>query len=113
MHALHRGRTAPGAPGRAGIGRVVCDLGEKGLREKIGAHEESPTLDLSCEIVFRPDSVRPKSLGRCSRTRRPRCKRTSGKRGTLTTRALCHLDKTGCTCDHPSELTDFRWRISN
>ncbi len=36
----------------AGIGRVVYGLSEKGLKEQIGAHESSPTLDLSCDVVF-------------------------------------------------------------
>jgi tRNA(Arg) A34 adenosine deaminase TadA len=36
----------------AGIGRVVYGQTEKGLKEQTGAHEENPTLDLPCEIVF-------------------------------------------------------------
>ncbi len=37
----------------AGIGRVVYGQSEKGLKAQTGAHEENPTLDLPCEIVFR------------------------------------------------------------
>jgi len=37
----------------AGIGRVVYGQTEKGLKEQTGAHEENPTLDLPCEVVFR------------------------------------------------------------
>ena len=36
----------------AGIGRVVYGQTEKGLKEQTGAHEENPTLDLPCAIVF-------------------------------------------------------------
>lgn len=36
----------------AGIGRVVFGQTEKGLKEQTGAHEENPTLDLPCHIVF-------------------------------------------------------------
>jgi tRNA(Arg) A34 adenosine deaminase TadA len=36
----------------AGIGRVVYGQTEKGLKEQTGDHEENPTLDLPCEIVF-------------------------------------------------------------
>ncbi len=36
----------------AGIGRVVFGQTEKALKEQTGAHEENPTLDLPCEIVF-------------------------------------------------------------
>jgi tRNA(Arg) A34 adenosine deaminase TadA len=36
----------------AGIGRVVFGQTEKGLKEQTGDHEENPTLDLPCEIVF-------------------------------------------------------------
>jgi tRNA(Arg) A34 adenosine deaminase TadA len=37
----------------AGIGRVVYGQSERSLKEQTGAHEENPTLDLPCEIVFR------------------------------------------------------------
>jgi tRNA(Arg) A34 adenosine deaminase TadA len=37
----------------AGIGRVVYGQTEKALKAQTGAHEENPTLDLPCEIVFR------------------------------------------------------------
>ena len=37
----------------AGIGRVVYGQTEKALKEQTGAHEENPTLDLPCEIVFK------------------------------------------------------------
>ena len=36
----------------AGIGRVVYGQTEKALKEETGAHEENPTLDLPCAIVF-------------------------------------------------------------
>lgn len=36
----------------AGIGRVVYGQTEKGLKEQTGAHEENPTLDLPCHVVF-------------------------------------------------------------
>jgi tRNA(Arg) A34 adenosine deaminase TadA len=37
----------------AGIGRVVYGQTEKALKAETGAHEENPTLDLPCEIVFK------------------------------------------------------------
>ena len=37
----------------AGIGRVVYGQTEKALKAQTGAHEENPTLDLPCEIVFK------------------------------------------------------------
>ena len=36
----------------AGIGRVVYGQTERGLKAATGAHEENPTLDLPCEVVF-------------------------------------------------------------
>ena len=36
----------------AGIGRVVFGQTEKALKAQTGAHEENPTLDLPCGIVF-------------------------------------------------------------
>ena len=36
----------------AGIGRVVYGQTEKALKAQTGAHEENPTLDLPCAIVF-------------------------------------------------------------
>ena len=36
----------------AGIGRVVYGQTERALKAQTGAHEENPTLDLSCDIVF-------------------------------------------------------------
>ena len=36
----------------AGIGRVVYGQTERALKAATGAHEENPTLDLPCEIVF-------------------------------------------------------------
>jgi tRNA(Arg) A34 adenosine deaminase TadA len=41
-----------GATYWAGIGRVVYGQTEKGLKAQTGAHEENPTLDLPCAIVF-------------------------------------------------------------
>ena len=37
----------------AGIGRVVYGQTEKALKAATGAHEENPTLDLPCEVVFK------------------------------------------------------------
>lgn len=36
----------------AGIGRVVYGETERNLKAHTGAHEENPTLDLPCHIVF-------------------------------------------------------------
>src|SRR5271166_196267 len=36
----------------AGIGRVVYGQTEKALKAQTGAHEENPTLDLPCDVVF-------------------------------------------------------------
>jgi tRNA(Arg) A34 adenosine deaminase TadA len=36
----------------AGIGRVVYGETEKALKARTGAHEENPTLDLPCDVVF-------------------------------------------------------------
>ncbi|MDE3174932.1 MAG: nucleoside deaminase [Pseudomonadota bacterium] len=36
----------------AGIGRVVYGQSEKGLKAATGAHDENPTLDLPCRVVF-------------------------------------------------------------
>jgi tRNA(Arg) A34 adenosine deaminase TadA len=36
----------------AGIGRVVYGQTEKALKKQTGAHEENPTLDLPCAVVF-------------------------------------------------------------
>ena len=36
----------------AGIGRVVYGQSEKGLKAATGAHEENPTLDLPCRVIF-------------------------------------------------------------
>jgi tRNA(Arg) A34 adenosine deaminase TadA len=36
----------------AGIGRVVFGQTERGLKAATGAHEENPTLDLPCHVVF-------------------------------------------------------------
>jgi len=35
-----------------GIGRVVFGLAEHDMRALTGAHEENPTLDLPCRVVF-------------------------------------------------------------
>ena len=42
----------PGAIYWAGIGRVVYGQTEKALKDETGAHEENPTLDLPCALVF-------------------------------------------------------------
>jgi tRNA(Arg) A34 adenosine deaminase TadA len=36
----------------AGVGRVVFGQTERDLKAQTGAHEENPTLDLPCHIVF-------------------------------------------------------------
>jgi tRNA(Arg) A34 adenosine deaminase TadA len=36
----------------AGIGRLVYGQSEKDLKAATGAHEENPTLDLPCRVVF-------------------------------------------------------------
>ena len=36
----------------AGVGRVVFGETEKDLKAQTGAHEENPTLDLPCQVVF-------------------------------------------------------------
>lgn len=36
----------------AGIGRVVFGQTERDLKAQTGAHEENPTLDLPCHVVF-------------------------------------------------------------
>ena len=36
----------------AGIGRVVYGQTEKSLKAETGAHDENPTLDLPCDVVF-------------------------------------------------------------
>jgi tRNA(Arg) A34 adenosine deaminase TadA len=36
----------------AGIGRVVYGQSEKALKGQTGAHDENPTLDLPCRLVF-------------------------------------------------------------
>jgi tRNA(Arg) A34 adenosine deaminase TadA len=45
----------------AGIGRVVFGQSERALKAQTGAHEENPTLDLPCGLVFaagqRPTNV--------------------------------------------------------
>ncbi len=37
----------------SGIGRVVYGQTEKALKAQTGAHEDNPTLDLPCDIVFK------------------------------------------------------------
>jgi tRNA(Arg) A34 adenosine deaminase TadA len=36
----------------SGIGRVVFGQTERDLKAQTGAHEENPTLDLPCQVVF-------------------------------------------------------------
>jgi tRNA(Arg) A34 adenosine deaminase TadA len=36
----------------AGIGRVVFGQTEKALKQQTGDHEENPTLDLPCHVIF-------------------------------------------------------------
>jgi tRNA(Arg) A34 adenosine deaminase TadA len=47
----------------AGIGRVVYGQTERGLKAATGAHEENPTLDLPCEIVFQAGQRPTEVLG--------------------------------------------------
>ena len=51
----------------AGIGRVVYGQSETALKAATGAHEENPTLDLPCDVVFgagqRPTEVVGPLLG--------------------------------------------------
>ena len=47
----------------AGIGRVVYGQTEKSLKVLTGAHEENPTLDLPCEIVFKAGQRPTEVLG--------------------------------------------------
>jgi len=47
----------------AGIGRVVYGQSEKALKAQTGAHEQNPTLDLPCEIVFRAGQRPTEILG--------------------------------------------------
>jgi len=65
----------------AGVGRVVFGQTEKALKEQTGAHEENPTLDLPCAVVFAAGSGRPKLSVRCSRRKPRRSRRISGRRG--------------------------------
>ena len=55
----------------AGIGRVVYGQTEKELKVQTGAHEENPTLDLPCAVVFAAGQRRRKSSVRYLRMRRP------------------------------------------
>ena len=47
----------------AGIGRVVYGQTEKALKEQTGAHEENPTLDLPCGVVFAAGQRRTEIVG--------------------------------------------------
>ena len=47
----------------AGIGRVVYGQTEKSLKEQTGDHEENPTLDLPCEIIFAAGQRSTKVIG--------------------------------------------------
>jgi tRNA(Arg) A34 adenosine deaminase TadA len=47
----------------AGIGRVVYGQTERGLKAQTGAHEENPTLDLPCVIVFAAGQRRTEVVG--------------------------------------------------
>ena len=65
----------------AGIGRVVYGQSEKGLKAATGAHDENPTLDLPCRIVFEAGQ-RPRKWSVRYWRRRPRKFRpTIGRRG--------------------------------
>ncbi len=47
----------------AGIGRVVFGQTEKELKRQTGDHEENPTLDLPCHIVFDAGQRRTEVVG--------------------------------------------------
>jgi tRNA(Arg) A34 adenosine deaminase TadA len=47
----------------AGIGRVVFGQSEKALKAQTGAHEENPTLDLPCALVFAAGQRRTEVVG--------------------------------------------------
>jgi len=47
----------------AGIGRVVFGQTERDLKAQTGAHEENPTLDLPCHIVFEAGQRRTEIVG--------------------------------------------------
>ena len=47
----------------AGIGRLVYGQSEKDLKAATGAHEENPTLDLPCRIVFAAGQRRVEVIG--------------------------------------------------
>ena len=47
----------------AGIGRVVFGQTEKDLRHQTGDHEENPTLDLPCHIVFEAGQRQTEIIG--------------------------------------------------
>ena len=47
----------------AGIGRVVFGQTERELKAQTGAHEENPTLDLPCHIVFEAGQRRTEIVG--------------------------------------------------
>ena len=47
----------------SGIGRVVYGQSEKGLKAATGAHDENPTLDLPCRVVFEAGQRATEVLG--------------------------------------------------
>ena len=47
----------------AGIGRVVFGQTERDLKAQTGAHEENPTLDLPCRIVFEAGQRKTEVVG--------------------------------------------------
>jgi tRNA(Arg) A34 adenosine deaminase TadA len=47
----------------AGIGRVVFGQTERDLKAQTGAHEENPTLDLPCRVVFEAGQRRTVVVG--------------------------------------------------
>ena len=47
----------------AGIGRVVYGQSEAVLKRQTGAHEENPTLDLPCRVVFASGQRRVEVIG--------------------------------------------------
>ena len=62
----------------AGIGRVVFGQTERDLKAQTGAHEENPTLDLPCHIVFEAGQRPTEVVGPLLRRKRQSCRPISG-----------------------------------
>ena len=65
----------------AGIGRVVFGQTERDLKAQTGAHEENPTLDLPCHIVFEAGQRPTEIVGPLlAEEAAANCRRISGQR---------------------------------